>query len=121
METASSDASYTNTESDVLNATSATDTTISSARSTSSFAVVNRQELIQKIEQLKKKWTYGIQFAYVLIVSVNYIRLLQVFISFYYLQHNWLIRRSTGRYIEAFGTIDDSYLVSVYYSIHIRR
>ncbi|KAI1720371.1 exocyst complex component sec6 domain-containing protein [Ditylenchus destructor] len=63
METASPDASYTNTESDVLNATSATDTTISSARSTSSFAVVNRQELIQKIEQLKKKWTYGIQFA----------------------------------------------------------
>lgn len=28
------------------------------------LAQLNRQELIQKIEQLKKKWNYGIQFAY---------------------------------------------------------
>lgn len=27
------------------------------------FSVVNRQELIEKIEQLKKKWNFGMQFA----------------------------------------------------------
>lgn len=31
-------------------------------KSLSTISVINRQELIQKIEQLKNKWHYGIQF-----------------------------------------------------------
>jgi hypothetical protein len=34
------------------------------ARSTCGMVAVNRQELIEKMEQLKKKFQYGIQFAY---------------------------------------------------------
>lgn len=37
----------------------------SSARSATGFSVVNREELIDKMEQLKTKFQFGIQFAYV--------------------------------------------------------
>uniref|UniRef100_A0A915EHY8 Exocyst complex component 3 n=1 Tax=Ditylenchus dipsaci TaxID=166011 RepID=A0A915EHY8_9BILA len=46
-----------------LDVSTTNDSSLSSARSATSFACVNRQELIQKIEQLKKKWNFGMQFS----------------------------------------------------------
>lgn len=42
-------------------------TSSTTTRSTASgFAIVNRKELIEKINKLKRKWDLGIQFAFVL-------------------------------------------------------